>query len=77
MTLVMTTPGESITIIDTTGRSHDLTSTTVYKTLAIGWTAFGLALIFNILYYALHPSKVVGTLFLTFVSITFQISGGP
>ena len=27
-------------------------------TLGIGWTAFGLSLIFNILYYALHPSQV-------------------
>ena len=27
-------------------------------TLGIGWAAFGLSLIFNILYYALHPSEV-------------------
>ena len=57
----MTTPGKNITIIDTTGLPHEISATTVYTTLAIGWIAFGLAIIFNILYYALHPSKVVWT----------------
>ena len=54
----MTTAGKTITMIDTEGYSHDLTSTTVFVTLGIGWAAFVLSLIFNILYYALHPSQV-------------------
>ena len=58
VTLVMTTSGETITMIDTEGYSHDLTSSTVFATLGIGWAAFGLSLIFNILYNALHPSQV-------------------
>ena len=58
VTLVMTTSGETITMFDTDGYSHDITSSTVFATLGIGWAAFGLSLIFNILYYALHPSDV-------------------
>ena len=54
----MTTAGETITMTDTDGNPHDLTSRTIFATLGIGWTAFGLSLIFNILYYALHPSDV-------------------
>ena len=50
--------GGTITMIDTEGYSHDLSSSTVFATLGIGWVAFGLSLIFNILYYALHPSDV-------------------
>ena len=45
-------------MIDTDGDSHTITFSTVSKTLGIGWAAFGLSLIFNILYYALHPSDV-------------------
>ena len=59
VTLVMTGAArETITMIDTAGYSHDLTSSTIFATLGIGWAAFGLSLIFNILYYALHPSQV-------------------
>ena len=58
VTLVMTKAGETITMIDTEGYPHDLSSSTVYTTLGIGWAAFGLSVIFNILYYALHPSQV-------------------
>ena len=50
--------GEKITMIDTDGYSHAISSSTVFTTLGIGWAAFGLSLIFNILYYALHPSEV-------------------
>ena len=45
-------------MLDTDGYSHVLTSSTVFTTLVIGWAAFGLSLVFNILYYALHPSQV-------------------
>ena len=58
VTLVMTTAGEITNIIDTKGYPHPVTSSTVFTTLGIGWAAFGLSLIFNILYYALHPSQV-------------------
>ena len=59
VTLVLTgAAGETITMIDTDGYSHGLTSFTIFATLGIGWAAFGLSLIFNILYYALHPSEV-------------------
>ena len=61
VTLDMTTPGKNITIIDTAGLPHEISANTVYTTLAIGWIAFDLAIIFNILYYALHPSKVFST----------------
>ena len=54
----MTTAGETIPMIDTEGNSRPITSTTVFTTLGIGWAAFLLSLIFNILYYALHPSQV-------------------
>ena len=57
-TLLTTKPGKNINMIDTDGYSHDLSSNTVFVTLGIGWAAFGLSLIFNILYYALHPSQV-------------------
>ena len=56
VTLVMTK--DTITMVDTDGNSHSIPSTTVFATLGIGWAAFGLSLIFNILYYALHPSQV-------------------
>ena len=56
VTLVKTR--DTIDMIDTNGYSHDLTSATVFAPLGIGWAAFGLSLIFNILYYALHPSQV-------------------
>ena len=45
-------------MIDTDGNSHAITSSIVFTTLGIGWAAFGLSLLFNILYYALHPSQV-------------------
>ena len=58
VTLLETTPGQTITMLDTDGYSHVITSYSVFKTLVIGWAAFGLSLLFNILYYALHPSQV-------------------
>ena len=59
VTLVMTgAAGGTITMIDTEGYSHPISSSTVFATLGIGWAAFVLSLVFNILYYALHPSQV-------------------
>ena len=58
VTLVMMRDTESITLIDTTGREQKVTSSTVLTVLGVGWAAFGLSLVFNILYYALHPSQV-------------------
>ena len=45
-------------LVDSTGRLHDIQSSKVFAFLGYGWAAFGLSLIFNILYYALHPSQV-------------------
>ena len=52
-------------LVDSSGMSHDITSFKLLVTLGIGWAAFILSLIFNILYYALHPSQV--TLIILFV----------
>ena len=41
-----------------TTEGYAISPSTVFATLGIGWAAFGLSLIFNILYYALHPSEV-------------------
>ena len=45
-------------MIATDGYSHTITSYKLHVTLGIGWAAFSLSLVFNILYYALHPSQV-------------------
>ena len=59
VTLVMTGEAKgTLRMIDTDGYSHPISSSTVFATLGIGWAAFVLSLIFNILYYALHPSQV-------------------
>ena len=58
VTLLLMRSGETIPMIDTEGHSHDLKSSTVLITLGIGWAACGLSLIFNTIYYALHPSQV-------------------
>ena len=50
--------GKSFSLIDSSGMSHEILSNKLFITLGIGWAAFGLSLIFNILYYALHPSQV-------------------
>ena len=54
----MTTVGNDITLFDTSRRTYNFTPFHVFVTLGVGWAAFGLALIFNILYYVLHPSQV-------------------
>merc|ERR1719300_6944 len=58
VTLAMTPVGENITLVNTVGRTYTFTPSHVFITLGVGWAAFGLALIFNFLYYVLHPSQV-------------------
>merc|ERR1719300_977150 len=58
MTLAMDMVGENITLVNTVGRTYDFTPSHVFITLGVGWAAFVLALIFNLLYYVLHPSQV-------------------
>ena len=50
--------GENTKLVDSSGMSHDISYHKLFATLGYGWAAFGLSLIFNILYYALHPSQV-------------------
>ena len=75
--LLMTTAGKSISMYDTKGRRHDLKSSTVLMILGIGWVAFSLCLLFNILYYALHPSKVslknINKIYLNIIFCFFQV----
>ena len=42
---VLTNAGKTITMIDTEGYSHDITSAAVIATLGIGWAAFGLSIL--------------------------------
>ena len=54
----MTPVGEDIIMENTVGTTYNFTRSHVLITLGVGWAAFGLALIFNFLYYVLHPSQV-------------------
>ena len=58
MTLAMKKVGEDIIMVNTVGKTYNFTPSHVFITLGVGWAAFGLALIFNLLYYVLHPSDV-------------------
>ena len=58
MTLAMDKVGEDITLINTVGGTYTFTPSHVFITLGVGWAPFVLALMFNLLYYALHPSQV-------------------
>ena len=58
MTLAMDKVGEDITLVNTDGRTYNFTPSHVFITLGVGWAAFGLALILNLIYYVLHPSQV-------------------
>ena len=58
MTLAMSKVGENITLVNTVGGTYTFTPSHVFTTLGVGWAAFGLALILNVLYYVLHPSQV-------------------
>ena len=72
--MIISTPGETITMIDTEGYSHVITSSTVFATLGIGWAAFILSLLFNILYYALHPSEVTLITLICLQSFLLQVN---
>ena len=50
--------GENTRLVNSSGMAQDIPSSKLFATLGVGWAAFGLSLIFNILYYALHPSQV-------------------
>ena len=54
--------------------SHDISYYKLCVTLGIGWAAFGLSLIFNILYYALHPSQVT---LITFICLQSSLISPP
>ena len=56
--ILLTSREQNIELIDTDGIPLEIPVSTFLQTLGIGWAAFGLSLIFNILYYALHPSQV-------------------
>ena len=45
-------------IKDANGRPHDLTQYQVQTIMIIGWAAFFLSWISNIIYYKVHPSAV-------------------
>ena len=55
---VLLTNEKKTRLVDSSGMSQFIPSEKVFVMLGIGWAAFGLSLIFNILYYALHPSQV-------------------
>ena len=65
----MTPVGEDIIIRNTVGKTYIFTPSEVFITLGVGWAAFGLALIFNFLYYVLHPLSA-GLFSLTWFSFT-------
>ena len=56
--MLTTNEKNTIRLLDSSGFSQKISSYTFLVTLGIGWAAFGLSLIFNFLYYALHPSQV-------------------
>merc|ERR1712066_256703 len=58
VTLGKTKVGKPITMIDSSGDAHQIKPSTLFITLGIGWAAFCLSLVINILYCALHPSQV-------------------
>ena len=58
LVMMLNTAQKTITMIDSSGNEFQLTSSAVFITLGIGWAAFCLSVILNILYYALHPSQV-------------------
>ena len=58
MVSIILVPEKNIKMKGTGGIIHDITSKNVQCTLIIGWSAFLLSLLFNLLYYSLHPSQV-------------------
>ena len=61
---------EKINITDTDGQKHAIARTTLIWMLGLAWAAFALSLILNIIYYLLHPSRVI-TRLKTFLSKSY------
>ena len=58
-----------------TSNLDDISSNTVFATLGIGWAAFGLSVIFNILYNILqHPSQVTLITLICLHSFLLQVA---
>ena len=55
---VIDIPRLNLTMVDTFGTIHDVSSSNIFTILKLGWAAFVLSIVFNILYYVFHPSKV-------------------
>ena len=49
---------EDVEIVDLNGRPSYLTQFEVYMILVIGWVAFIISNLLNIIHYIVHPSKV-------------------
>ena len=64
-------------LVDSSGMSQFIPSEKVFVMLGIGWAAFGLSLIFNILYYALHPSQVTLITLICLQSSLISLPGRP
>ena len=72
--VVLTTNTENtIKLVDSSGKVQDIPHSKLFSTLGIGWAAFGLSLIFNILYYALHPSQVTHSIVHIILNIFLQV----
>ena len=52
--------GGTIRITKPNGIGTNISSSTIFMTLGVGWAAFVLSIIFNVIYYALHPSQARG-----------------
>ena len=55
---VIDVPRLNLTMVDTFGTIHDVSSSNIFTILKVGWAASVLSIVFNILYYVFHPSKV-------------------
>ena len=45
-----------LVLVDVNGISHNLTRVNIIKLLVFGWVFYTLAIIFNLIYYKIHPS---------------------
>ena len=70
--VTVATTRKDIIMVNTDGRTYIFTPSHVVITLGVGWAAFGLAQIFNLLYYVLHPSQV----FLQFIVFVYNFISG-
>ena len=58
MTMISVAENPEIELISSDGLTRTIRRSTVYIILANAWTAFFLSLLCNVLYHALHPSRV-------------------